>query len=165
MCDELMSEFWGIQNGAGYPRIGLSLLAPVVGLILGVPIVAREIELRTTELAWSLALRRSRWLLSRLLPMVVLALVGFVVLGWLGVRLFTRTTRQVALTEAGARLMGDAARILAELAAAEASASGAHEAPQGVLRVTAPVQFGQRFIAPILRDYLESLTGKLAEIG
>jgi DNA-binding transcriptional LysR family regulator len=74
----------------------------------------------------------------------------------LGVRLFTRTTRQVALTEAGARLRADAARILAELEAAEASAAGAHEAPQGVLRITAPVLFGQRFIAPILRDYLDA---------
>ena len=73
----------------------------------------------------------------------------------LGVQLFTRTTRQVALTEAGARLMTDAARILAELEAAEASATGAHDAPQGVLRITAPVLFGQRFIAPILRNYLD----------
>jgi len=81
----------------------------------------------------------------------------------LGVRLFTRTTRQVALTEAGARLMGDAKRILAELEAAEASASGAHEAPQGVLRVTAPVQFGQRFIAPILRDFLDAYPAVTAE--
>ena len=74
----------------------------------------------------------------------------------LGVQLFTRTTRQVALTEAGVRLMSDAGRILAELETAEASATGAHDAPQGVLRITAPVLFGQRFIAPILRDYLDA---------
>lgn len=88
-CDQLMQTFWGYQSGAGYPRVGLALLAPVVGLLLGVPIVAREVELRTAELAWSLALRRSRWLLARLLPMLALALVGFVILGWLGDRLFT----------------------------------------------------------------------------
>lgn len=87
-CDELMQTFWGHQNGAGYPRVGLTVLAPIVGLILGVPVVAREIELRTTELAWSLALRRSRWLISRLLPMLAVAIVGFVILGWLGDRLF-----------------------------------------------------------------------------
>ena len=74
----------------------------------------------------------------------------------LGVQLLTRTTRQVALTEAGARLMADAASILAGLEVAEASAAGAHEAPQGVLRITAPVLFGQRFIAPVLRDYLDA---------
>lgn len=88
-CNELMQTFWGYQSGAGYPRVGLALLAPVVGLLLGVPVVAREIEMRTTELAWSLALRRGRWLLARLLPMLALAIVGFVILGWLGSRLFT----------------------------------------------------------------------------
>ncbi len=81
----------------------------------------------------------------------------------LGVQLFTRTTRQVALTEAGARLMADATRILAALEAAEGSAAGAHEAPQGVLRITAPVLFGQRFIAPVLRDYLDAFPAVAAE--
>ncbi len=74
----------------------------------------------------------------------------------LNVRLFIRTTRRVALTEAGERLRSDAVRVLAELEEAEASAAGAHDAPRGELRVTAPVLFGQRFIAPILRDYLDA---------
>ena len=74
----------------------------------------------------------------------------------LGVQLLTRTTRRVALTEAGARLRDDALRILAELAEAEALAAGARAAPSGHLRLTAPVLFGQRFVAPILRDYLDS---------
>jgi len=74
----------------------------------------------------------------------------------LHVRLFTRTTRRVALTDAGTRLHGDAVRVLADLAEAEASAVGAHDAPRGELRVTAPVIFGRRFIAPILRDYLDT---------
>jgi len=74
----------------------------------------------------------------------------------LGVRLFSRTTRQVRPTEAGARLVADAARIIAELEAAEASAMGAHAVPRGVLRITAPVLFGQRFVAPVLRAYLDA---------
>jgi len=73
----------------------------------------------------------------------------------LGVKLFTRTTRRVALTEAGLRFQGDATRVLAQLSAAEASAAGEHVEPRGELRITAPVLFGQRFIAPILRDYLD----------
>lgn len=89
MCAELMERFWEISRAeAGYARAGLGLVAPIVGLILGVPIVAREIELRTTSLAWSLALHRGRWLLSRLLPMLTLAVVGFVILGWVGSGLF-----------------------------------------------------------------------------
>lgn len=88
-CDELMRRYHDIRYGdAGFVRVGLNLVAPIVGLILGVPIVARELELRTTSLAWSLSLRRSRWLFARFLPMVAVALVGFVILGWLGSRLF-----------------------------------------------------------------------------
>ncbi len=74
----------------------------------------------------------------------------------IGTRLFIRTTRQVSLTEAGERLFHDAVRILADLAAVEASASGAHAEPQGVLSVTAPVNFGHTFVAPIVRDYVDA---------
>ena len=74
----------------------------------------------------------------------------------IGARLFTRTTRQVALTEAGTRLLSDAERILDELEEAEESAAGAHQSPRGILRVTAPVMFGQLYVAPILRDYLDA---------
>ena len=74
----------------------------------------------------------------------------------LGTRLFIRTTRSVALTEAGSRLLADARRILDDLAQVEASAAGAHDVPRGTLRITAPVLFGERFIAPILRDYLDA---------
>jgi DNA-binding transcriptional LysR family regulator len=74
----------------------------------------------------------------------------------IGARLLTRTTRRVAPTEAGTRLLADAVRILAELDGAEASAAGAHRSPRGVLRVTAPVMFGQRYIAPILREFLDA---------
>lgn len=82
----------------------------------------------------------------------------------LGVRLFNRTTRQVALTEDGRRLYTDAGRILMELEAAEASAAGAHQAPRGLLRLTAPVLFGQRFIAPIVRDYLDAYPEMAASV-
>lgn len=82
----------------------------------------------------------------------------------LGVRLLTRTTRRVALTEAGARLHADAARILGELEAAEAAATGAALEPRGTLRITAPVLFGQRFLAPVLRDFLDSHPQLRAEL-
>ncbi len=74
----------------------------------------------------------------------------------IGARLFTRTTRSVVLTEAGERLQADAARILDDLAQAEAVAAGAHQVPRGILRVTGPVMFGQRHVMPIVRDYLDT---------
>lgn len=74
----------------------------------------------------------------------------------IGTRLFTRTTRQIALTEAGERLRTDARRILDDLAAAEASAAGAHAAPQGTLTITAPVTFGRLYIQPIVQSFLDA---------
>jgi DNA-binding transcriptional LysR family regulator len=74
----------------------------------------------------------------------------------LGVQLLTRTTRQVSLTEAGRRLRDDAARILDALEEAEAAAVGEQAVPSGELSLTAPVMFGRRFVAPILRDYLDA---------
>ncbi|WP_420349030.1 LysR family transcriptional regulator [Pelagibius sp.] len=74
----------------------------------------------------------------------------------LGARLLTRTTRKVTLTEAGQRLREDAQRILADLEEAESTVAGSQAAPSGHLRVTAPVLFGQRFVAPVLRAFLDA---------
>ena len=72
----------------------------------------------------------------------------------LGVRLFNRTTRRVALTEAGEALRSRAVRLLADLQEAEAEAShGAREA-QGLLRVTAPVPFTIHCLAPVVAEFL-----------
>ena len=73
----------------------------------------------------------------------------------LGVRLLTRTTRVVRVTEAGARYGEDCRRILAELAEADQSASGAHGSPHGRLTLTAPVLFGCKFVTPIVTEYLQ----------
>jgi DNA-binding transcriptional LysR family regulator len=72
----------------------------------------------------------------------------------IGARLLHRTTRSVRLTDAGARYLVDAKRILAEVEEAEASASGAHTAPRGQLGLTAPVMFGRMYVAPLLLDFL-----------
>lgn len=72
----------------------------------------------------------------------------------LGVRLLTRTTRVVRVTEAGARYGEDCRRILAELEEANNSASGTHGSPHGRLTLTAPVLFGCKFVTPITTEYL-----------
>lgn len=74
----------------------------------------------------------------------------------LGVSLLTRTTRVVRVTEAGARYGEDCRRILAELAEADQSASGAHGSPHGRLAITAPVLFGSRFVTPVVTEYLQT---------
>lgn len=73
----------------------------------------------------------------------------------IGTRLLHRTTRLVRLTEAGARFLVDARRILAEIEEAEAAAAGDHARPRGLLTVTAPVLFGRMHVAPVVLDFLE----------
>jgi DNA-binding transcriptional LysR family regulator len=71
-----------------------------------------------------------------------------------GVQLLRRSTRTVALTEAGARFHADCKRILVDIEEAEASASGAHVLPQGLLSITAPTMFGRMHVAPLLLGFL-----------
>ncbi|MCC5809645.1 MAG: LysR family transcriptional regulator [Ectothiorhodospiraceae bacterium] len=73
----------------------------------------------------------------------------------LGVRLLTRTTRMVGVTEAGASYLDDCRRILQDLKEADESATGLAATPRGQLNVTAPVLFGRLFVLPTLLDYLE----------
>lgn len=68
----------------------------------------------------------------------------------LGVVLFHRTTRDVRLTPDGERLFRRCERVLAELDDLYAEASGARAAPSGLLRVTAPVDYGKRHVLPRL---------------
>lgn len=71
----------------------------------------------------------------------------------LGVRLIERTTRRSAPTEAGQRLGEHARRVLAEYALAVAEDASA--SPRGLLRVTAPVVFGARYVAPVVGAFLD----------
>lgn len=73
----------------------------------------------------------------------------------LGLRLLTRTTRTVRVTDAGERYVQDCRRILAEMAEADESVSGQHSAPRGRLTITAPVLFGGKFVTPIVSEYLQ----------
>lgn len=73
----------------------------------------------------------------------------------LGLRLLTRTTRVVRVTDAGARYADDCRRILSEIEEAETAAAGTHAAPRGLLTLTAPVLFGQIYVTPILVSYLQ----------
>lgn len=68
----------------------------------------------------------------------------------LGVRLLHRTTRSLALTEDGQGYFEHCLRALAELRAGESALeSGRHEAA-GRLRVSMPMLFGRRCVAPVL---------------
>lgn len=76
----------------------------------------------------------------------------------LGLRLLTRTTRIVRVTDAGARYVQDCRRILAELDEANESVSGMHSTARGRLTLTAPVLFGAKFVTPVVTEYLQRYT-------
>jgi DNA-binding transcriptional LysR family regulator len=74
----------------------------------------------------------------------------------LGVRLITRTTRELALTEPGRHYLASSRRILAELEAASLRIAGEQGEPQGELALTAPVVFGRLHVLPIATEFLKA---------
>ncbi|MFA5949896.1 MAG: LysR family transcriptional regulator [Hyphomicrobium sp.] len=71
----------------------------------------------------------------------------------LGLRLLSRTTRRVALTEAGAAYFERCRDVLGALEEAEREVMSQAAEPVGRLRISAPVSFGSRLLAPRLSDY------------
>jgi DNA-binding transcriptional LysR family regulator len=73
---------------------------------------------------------------------------------WLGTRLLHRTTRRVALTDAGENFFIQTSRILEDMEAARNSTKP--EAPvSGTMRISAPVVFGSTRLGPLVVDYLQ----------
>ncbi len=73
----------------------------------------------------------------------------------LGTRLLQRTTRQIALTEAGRGYFDRVVAILAAMEEAEAFVSRRSELARGTLKVAAPTSFGRMHIAPHLGPFLD----------
>jgi DNA-binding transcriptional LysR family regulator len=71
-----------------------------------------------------------------------------------GALLLTRTTRQVSPTEAGLALYRHCLRILREVEDAELLVAGLHGAPRGLLKISAPVYFGEVHVAPLLAELI-----------
>jgi DNA-binding transcriptional LysR family regulator len=82
----------------------------------------------------------------------------------LGARLLQRTTRSVALTDAGARYLERARRILADVEEAELAAEGERIRPSGKLVVSAPVGFGRLHVGPMMSAYLKRYGDVSAEL-
>ena len=71
-------------------------------------------------------------------------------------RLLTRSTRQLALTDAGHAYVAACKRILQDVAEAERGASGEYSAPKGELTMTAPLVFGRLHVLPVTAEFLKA---------
>ncbi len=74
----------------------------------------------------------------------------------LGVKLFNRTTRAVALTADGEVFLGHAKRIIENIEDARSDLSGGAKNIKGELRVAGSASFGRRYIAPYVAEFLRT---------
>ncbi|MEO7392656.1 MAG: LysR family transcriptional regulator [Ramlibacter sp.] len=86
------------------------------------------------------------------LPAVVRSLASYE--GALNVRLFNRTTRRISLTEDGRQHLENCREVLAALEKSEAALSAGAGEPAGHLTITAPVLFGQMWVAPAVTRFV-----------
>lgn len=91
------------------------------------------------------------------LPAVVRTLAAYE--AHLGVRLFHRTTRRVTLTDEGTGHLERVREVLTALDDAEAALGTQAAAPAGHLRITAPVLFGQMYVAPAVTRFVQRHAG------
>lgn len=77
---------------------------------------------------------------------------------YLNARLLIRSTRKLALTDAGSAYLQACERILEQVGDAERAASGEYVAPRGDLIVTAPVVFGRLHVLPVVNDFLAAFS-------
>jgi DNA-binding transcriptional LysR family regulator len=73
----------------------------------------------------------------------------------LGARLVSRSTRRMAITEAGARYLAAVRRVLGEVEAANRSVAGDAAELEGRLAITAPIVFGRVYVLPIIIEFLQ----------
>jgi DNA-binding transcriptional LysR family regulator len=73
----------------------------------------------------------------------------------LGIRLFNRTTRRISLTEEGRHYIESCRQLLAAVKDAESALTTDAIEPSGQLTLTAPVLFGQMYVAPAVTRFVQ----------
>jgi hypothetical protein len=90
-CTQLGQRFYELSSKAEWLSY-LSWLAPfAMGLVLGVPLVSREVEHRTAAIAWTMSRSRTWWLVGRAAFLVVVMVVLLTVVAVVGEALASAT--------------------------------------------------------------------------
>lgn len=82
----------------------------------------------------------------------------------LGVRLLNRTTRKLRLTEVGQAYYERCRQIMADFAEAEQAVMQLQQVPSGLLRIAAPIEFGQMFLGRLLGTFMREYPQINAEV-
>ncbi|MWV14227.1 LysR family transcriptional regulator [Pseudomonas sp. R-28-1W-6] len=82
----------------------------------------------------------------------------------LGVRLLNRTTRKLRLTEVGQAYYERCRQIMLDFAEAEQAVMQLQQEPSGLLRITAPIEFGQLFLGSVLGRFMRQYPQISAEV-
>lgn len=80
-CQSMLAPLNGLASWEITAKLAAQWMPLILGLFLGVPVVAREIEARTAPMAWALDPGRGRWFLQRTLPVLAVVLVAGVLIG------------------------------------------------------------------------------------
>lgn len=73
----------------------------------------------------------------------------------LGARLFNRSTRRLAITEAGQNYYDRVLPLLEEYSELVDDMAGEQAMPKGILRISAPVTFGESHLSPLLAEFID----------
>ena len=83
----------------------------------------------------------------------------------LGVKLLSRSTRALALTDEGHLYLTRARQIVAAIEGLEAEVSATGTTPSGILRINTGTAFGRHQLAPVLPQFMARYPGITLELG
>jgi hypothetical protein len=78
-CHTLIADY--VERVARWSAMIVPVYPVIAGLLIGGPIVARELESGTARLAWSLAPSRIRWFAQRAIPILLVAFLAGLAIG------------------------------------------------------------------------------------
>jgi hypothetical protein len=86
-CEDIFNSrhsFFVARQDSDVVLVALFVLPLIIGAVLGAPLVARDVERRTAQFAWTVGTSRRRWLIERVLLLGLLAFVLLVALAIAG---------------------------------------------------------------------------------